>query len=656
MKIYLTLSFYFLFSFFNSLLLAQNKPEMDMTIKIADFEKKASRSKSSKSIKSIGNNYDIKYHRFNWYIDPDSLYIKGSVTTYFTATKEAISNISFELSSVLTVDSVKSNDNKLSFSQTTDNELSIDLGIILTLNSLDSITIYYQGVPPQDPANFGSFVTDFHGMDNKIPILWTLSEPYGSKDWWPCKQSLNDKIDSIDIFVTTPKQYRVASNGILVSELPSGNDKIFHWKHRYPIAAYLIGIAVTNYAVYSDWVPMPGNKLLEVLNYVYPEDSTFIRQQTALTIPFIQLFNKLFSVYPFAKEKYGHAQFNWQGGMEHQTMTFLGHFQYEIIAHELAHQWFGDAVTTGNWHDLWLNEGFATYITGLSYEYIDPGNIWWPDWKAQNIKFITKIPDGSVYVADTADQARLFSSRLTYCKGAMFLHTIRWVIGDSAFFHSLRNYFSDKKVNYAYAQNSDFKSHLEAESGMNLTWLFNDWYYGEGYPTYDIKVVYNQNNNLLVTLNQTTSANISFFKLPVPIRFEGFNKDTTIVFENSFSGQTYNFHLDFPVTSLTFDPENWLIAHSNYTLTNVADNSNIEAQVVISPNPAFDNCYINSVGLNISSIQILDLSGKTILTSTVNKNSSDCKIGINLQNLNKGMYFIKLFTDKGPITKKLLHL
>ena len=197
-----------------------------------------------------------------------------------------------------------------------------------------------------------------------VPVIWSLSEPYGAKDWWPCKSTLDDKIDSIDMFVTTPSQFRVASNGLLVSETANGSNKTFHWKHRYPIATYLIAVAVTNYAVYSNYVPLSGNDQLQILNYVYPEDTALTQPQTLRAINFMQIFDSMYVSYPFIKEKYGHAEFGWGGGMEHQTMSFLGKkaFNFEIIAHEMGHQWFGIKVTNGDWTDLWLHEGFADLI------------------------------------------------------------------------------------------------------------------------------------------------------------------------------------------------------------------------------------------------------------------------------------------------------
>lgn len=207
---------------------AQTEPNPDAIEKIASgkqgFYKKLLKGDS----KFVGNNYDLKYHRFQWYINPDTLYIKGSVTSYFKTTEDNVTQINFELSHELTVDSVIYHGNGLLYNIDLNDVLTIDMGTVLPLDNFDSITVYYQGSPPQG-SYFESFVKAFHDTDNiPVPIIWTLSEPYGAKSWWPCKNDLSDKIDSIDIIVTTPQQYRAAANGMLISETLLDTNKTYH--------------------------------------------------------------------------------------------------------------------------------------------------------------------------------------------------------------------------------------------------------------------------------------------------------------------------------------------------------------------------------------------------------------------------------------------
>jgi len=160
----------------------------------------------------LTQNYDLKYHRLEWEVDPAILYISGSITSYFIPTSVDFSQINFDLSDNMTVDSVRYHGSPLSFTLSNDN-LQIEFPGIISMGILDSLTIAYQGEPIK--TGFSSFDTSSH---EGVPVLWTLSEPYGAKNWWPCKQDLIDKIDSIDIIVSTPEQYRVGSNGVLISK------------------------------------------------------------------------------------------------------------------------------------------------------------------------------------------------------------------------------------------------------------------------------------------------------------------------------------------------------------------------------------------------------------------------------------------------------
>jgi aminopeptidase N len=462
----------------------------------------------------------------------------------------------------LQVDSIKNQGLHLSY-QHQDHVLTVSLKDPIDMGAADSLTIWYQGVPSQ--SGFGSFG---QGTHSDGPAIWTLSEPYGARDWWPCKQSLNDKIDSIDIYVTTPIGISVASNGVLMDSLPLPNDKVrYYWKHRYPIPAYLIAIGVTNYQKFSDYVIMGNGDSLEILNYVYPDRFAQAQSSLQATVDIMDIFNELFTDYPFAKEKYGHAQFGWGGGMEHQTMSFMGGFSVDLQAHELAHQWFGDKVTCGSWQDIWLNEGFATYSVGLIYEATSVDQFW-PAWKNILNNSITSQPGGSVFVNDTSQVGRIFDGRLSYSKGAFLLHMIRWTIGDEAFFTAIRNYINDPDLAFRYARTNDLKDAFETASNMDLTEFFDDWFYGEGYPSFFAQIFNPQSgDSLMIILDQTTShPSIDFFEIPVPIQLNGTNgEDTIVVVDHSEHDQVTYFDIPFQVESAKIDPDIWLISKGNET-------------------------------------------------------------------------------------------
>lgn len=623
---------------------AQKNSENSLQVNIPAMEQKAQMAKFRSVLSGAADNYDIKYHRCEWELDPAVYHIKGAITSYFKPTVVGFNQMEFDLSDSLTVDSVKYHHSLLSFSHLPADILQINLPSVIPMNTLDSITVYYQGIPPS--SGFGSFVQSSH---NGTPVIWTLSEPYGAKDWWPCKQSLNDKIDSVDVFVTTPQINRVASNGILLSEVLSGNNKIFHWKSKYPIAAYLVAIAVTDYAFYSDFVPLPNGGSLEVLNYVFPENLAAAQASTPDIINIIKFYDSLTIVYPFANEKYGHAQFGWGGGMEHQTMTFLVNFGFSLMAHECAHQWFGDYITCGSWQDIWLNEGFATYFEGLTQERFYPGN--WMSWKANKIGSITSAPDGSVLCDDTTSVNRIFSGQLSYDKGSYLLHMLRWKMGDSLFFLSIKDYLNDPLLSGKYAHTTDLISHLETTSGQNLTNFFNQWYYNQGYPSYHL--YWGQTgNSVTLKVDQTTShSSVAFFEMPIPVKFVGQSKDTTIVFDHHSSGQQFTATVNFPIVSVQFDPELWILSANN-TITGISEYPSADDQVMLYPNPAKN--LLNVLSLNnantVEFIEITDVTGRSVYKSDKYKGIQKV-ISIDISQLKKGSYFIKIALKSGVNTK-----
>ncbi len=584
-------------------------------------------------------NYDVKYHRLEWNVDPAQATISGDVTTYFTA-KENLTSVTFDMANNLTVSAVTQRGNNLNFTTNANDELVITLSATQNTGVLDSLTVTYSGNPTSN--GFGSFEVNTH---NGTPILWTLSEPYGAKGWWPCKQDLNDKIDSIDVFITAPSQYTAVSNGLMILENTSGSDKTTHWKHKYKIPAYLIAIAVTNYSKYSHHV---ANGNFDIDNYVYPENLATAQNQTPVTVDIINLYGNLFEIYPFADEKYGHAQFGWGGGMEHTTISFMGNFGRGLIAHELAHQWFGDKVTCGSWEDIWLNEGFATYLSGLTIENLD-GEANFLSWKQEKINSITSQTGGAVFCTDTTSINQIFSSRLSYNKGSMVLHMLRYKLGDTHFFNGVKAYLQDPNLAYSYAKTSDLIQHLETTSGQNLTEYFNDWFTGEGYPSYQT----NSNidgNSVAITVNQTQShSSVSFFEMPLTFKIEGASgEEETARFEHTTNGQIFNYTASFAITNVIFNPNSDIISNNNTATLNINSEELISA-ISIYPNPVNDLLNIQTnQQIIIKKIVVFNLLGQVIFTQT------NPQKNINLKKLQTGTYLLKIETNKGTISKTLL--
>ena len=587
---------------------------------------------------------DVIYQRLNFTVDPAVNYISGSVFSSVKFLNDDVSQIRFDLADAMIVDSVQCNLKKIVFEHSA-NKISITLPSSAVKSSIGSVEIFYHGAPLQN--GMGSFVASTH---NTNPVIWTLSEPYGAKDWWPCKESLTDKIDSIDIYITCPQQYLAASNGKLVEDKISGQNRTAHWSHRFPIATYLVGIAVTNYETYSDFLDLANGERIEVLNYVYPEYLTTAKSKSADILNILSFYNSKFITYPFASEKYGHAQFGWGGGMEHQTMSFITNLDFELVAHEMAHQWFGDYITLASWHDIWLNEGFATYLTGLTYENLLNGQ-YWQNWKNNQVNKITSLPNGSVYVADTTNINRIFNGRLSYSKGAYLLHMLRWEMGDQNFFKGMKNYLNDPEIVNGFASQEKFVAHMEAVADTSFTEFFKDWYYGEGYPIYRLTYYtdYGDFGKQKLRISQTSSdSSVDFFEMHIPVRVWKDGKYTDLRLYNTSQNQEFVIS-DTKVDRIEFDPDKWLIAKADIVdaVLSVSEIADIQ---IIPENESKNIRIIIPENSGKGEFRIVDLSGRIVKSCELF--GTDSKIVTS--DLRSGFYLVEVKSGKLRKTEKVL--
>lgn len=593
--------------------------------------------------------YDVDYYRLDLSLIPSSKHISGNVTTYFTA-KDTLSKIVLDLNDQLSVDSVKYGDSLLLFSQSSTHTLEASFPSNLIKGTHDSITVYYHGFPISSQGGFDSFESRLRSVGapsfDLDTLLWSFSVPYGASDWWPCKNSLDDKADSVELIIHLPYKAKVASNGLLISVDTSGTGATYHWKTNYPIATYLIAIAVADYDVYEEYISI-GNDSLLMQHFLY-KDQTFSKASQAME-EFLHLYDSLFGSYPFMKEKYGHASFLAGGGMEHQTMSFMSNYESPLKAHEFAHQWFGNKLTCGSWRDVWLNEGFATYLTILTYEFGAFHKKSDLMTQLNNAEvFSYNYRSGSVYRLDTTNVANLFN-RQVYEKAAMTLHTLRWEVGDSAFFTGVKNYVNDSNLIYSFARTEDFKVHMEASSGQNLTEFFDDWIYGKGYPIYFS--YWSQNaGNFSINVRQTpTHSSVNFFDIPLPYRLIGTNFDTTIIVDPTFSGQTFTFPFTKQVRAVQLDPDNKIFALSGL-ITGLDQTKDISKEIGIFPNPARDKIYLTSPKeIEITRLVVSNMNGQKLIIK-------DAASSIDVRSLSSGTYLLELTTSNGPIRKKFIKL
>ena len=600
---------------------------------------------------ALMNKYDAKFQHLNINIERTNKNISGNIRSLAQVKTASLDTFALELYSTMIIDSARINGVLLNPIRVVD-EVSFILPSPLLQNTMIDALIYYHGTPP---TINGSAAGD--GLNNGTSqswgnqVTWSLSEPYAAYEWFPCKQQLQDKLDSCYLFVTTDSSNKVGSNGVLTNVVTLGNKKRYEWKERHAIDYYLISVAVAKYIDYRFYAhPIGTTDSVLIQNYIYDNPATLAFFKTSIdqTKGLLELFSTKFGLYPFWNEKYGHCMAPFGGGMEHQTMTSLGSFNLTLVAHELGHQWFGDNVTCSSWNDVFINEGFASYSEYIALEQFNPTNAA-PSMQQVHTS-VMSAPDGSIYNPDTTNMWRIFDSRLSYDKGSAILHSLRFVINnDNLFFTVLQNFQTQFKNSTASIAN--FKSIAETTTGLNLTQFFNQWIYGEGYPTFDVR--WNQVGTTFYLKNTETvsmSMITPLFITPLEYKLSRNSGDTIIKVNHNSTIENYTFTIPGTITAVTTDPNNWIVNQGTViqdaSLVGISENESIANQITIYPNPALDALFVTTpISINEKwNYFIMDVTGKLILEGNlVDK--------IEISNLKSGLYFIQLKSKESNRSK-----
>jgi len=598
--------------------------------------------------------YDVKFYGLDVEADNRSDHIGGSATILLEVRSNAFSTLVFELHHTLVVDRVLVDGAEMSFTHT-DDELYIDLSTVRDSGILVTAQVYYAG-------NTGEGMVMETDEEWGAPVTYTSSEPFYSKDWFPCKQDLTDKADSVHVFITTDYELTGVSNGIhtATTYFPDGKVR-YEWKSNYPIDYYLISIAVADYIEYNLEVQPPGiSAPIFIQNFVYdiPTCLDTYRDQIHVTIPIMELFCEHFGPYPHREEKYGHYLWPRGGGMEHQTMTGMGNFEFYLVAHELGHSWFGNYVTCATWQDIWINEGFATFAGYLATEVLAPE---YADGERETrFNRALREPDGTVYVPeeDADDPSRIFNGNLSYNKGMALLYMIRFEMqNDALFYLSLRNYI-DRYANNV-ATGMDFKEVLEETSGMDFTDFFNQWYFGAGYPIYEVQ--WDQQGST-VTLQSTQSGSSSItplFNMSMEYSIIYAGGDTTIRVFHDENVESYEFDFPYVVTGIEIDPDNHVLDGVREEIKGaLADEDFPLFSIAPNPNPgAFHFSLVEDVddesGTPVQ-LEILDLSGKIVHRCNYSGCMPFTEYAVKLEEPVRGIYFVRFSYKNRVEVQKLL--
>jgi aminopeptidase N len=600
---------------------SQNGSEACSQAKIREFN---GLNKSSKIEYPGDSTIDVTYYKLNLTVTVNPNFLKGIVTVHAKPVNNGLTAFFLDLLSNMIVSSVIVNKNTVQYSQI-NNTISINLGRPYAKGEEFSADISYSGVPQTGAGAISIASFSFNDLHTNKTVVSTLSEPYGARNWWPCKDTPADKADSSDVWITADSFFVSASNGKLLDVLNNGDGtKTYKWKNHYPIANYLISLAMTNYKTVVDSFTASNGVTFPIISYCYPENLNDSRRAVlAKTKDMLKIYSDRFGLYPFLTEKYGHAEFGWGGGMEHQTCTSLGSYDFDesVIAHELAHQWFGDKVTCKNWQNIWLNEGFATYceMIYMQAEYGDANF----NSLVNSTYNSAKTAVGTIYVQNIQDENEIFNTARTYNKGASVLHMLRGIVGDNNFFQIMRQYNSEPGLAYNVATTEDFQRIAERVSSLDLNYFFQEWIYGENFPNYNFSWNYQQINGNNYILNfqssQTVNSNPVFFTMPIQVKITTAKGDSTITIFNNLQNQSWNIQINGKPLTVQFDPENWVLKNISSVAVNPANENSIPSAIVLMqnyPNPFNGGTVISYILPENSfvTIKIYDVLGREVKT------------------------------------------
>ncbi|MBS1778940.1 MAG: T9SS type A sorting domain-containing protein [Bacteroidetes bacterium] len=594
--------------------------------------------------------YDIKHVKIDIALTNQSTDIHGVVTVQASVVVSQLDTYVFELDTMLRVDSFLLNGIKMPVSNN-GHIRSAMLDVPLPHDAPFTATIYYGGTADAGNGYYQAGLNNTDANPYKIKTTYSLAEPYLAYKWWPCKQSLQDKIDSADIWITVPAGLKAGSNGLLqnIRNIAGGQQR-YEWHTGYPVAYYLLAISVAPYIDYHYKIAIPGGAdSLLFQNYVYDAPGALdnYKQSIDSTADMLQYFSAIFGTYPFMKEKYGHCIVPLPGGMEYQTMTSCGDFGSMLVSHELTHQWFGDHVTCATWKDVWLNEGFASYGEYLFLEHFRP-----KDAAAHMQQFHDAVLNkaekhGAVYVDDTTNDGRIFDGRLSYAKAAAVIHSLRFVIdNDSLFFAMLRAY--QQQFAFGNATTEQFKNLAANFVHQNLDTFFDQWIYKEGYPIY--RLSWNQvNDDVFIKVQQTTAVpqSVSLYNTPLELKLKGRQGDSSLRIYNTANEQLLQLKWNNTMTGIITDPGNHILNGDlgAYHDPELGINTVTSNDIVAFPNPA-DN-YWSIIGLAPNTDWILtDMNGRVARKGNTGSQTWDV---IYTDGLARGSYVYVLLQGKKKI-------
>ena len=601
----------------------------------------------------MDHSYDVLKYRLN-------LDLYNCYQTPYSSRFSAIEVITFIVDSTL-------NSIKLNAVDSSLNIESVGFSAVGFTHSNDTLEIILDRIyHPGDLVNIKILYSHKNVWDHTVysdkGFFFTDSPPEGARKWFPCWDRPSDKA-LFDLTAKVPLNVRLGSNGNLADSLITGDTIYYHWVSRNPLATYLMTITseVDFQLEIAYWKKRthPADSIPVKLYFQKGEHPDSVLGAIKSMANF---FSRHFGDYPF--EKIGFAtlskSFPW-GGMENQTMINLttNGWREGLISHEFSHQWFGDLITCGTWADIWLNESFATYCESLWTEY-KWGNRSYKlqletranNYLAGNPGFAILNPSWAIRIPDVN---LLYNTMIIYNKGACLLHQLRYVLGDTTFFHVLKAYATDTNLMYRNAVTSDFIAKANEISKTDLNWFFNEWLLHPNHPVYSNSYSIRRSDRgtwkLKVFLTQV-QANTIFYQMPVQVKVI-FNDSTSILLRvfNKRNHQLFDFQFEKQPIFIVFDPfRNILLKEA--TIKKVNDLPKIDSKICLAENESssFGNSMTISYKVlkpSLIRISVADSSGKLVIPAVYRTNDiGTYKYIADTKSLPKGTYFYSVESDK----------